>query len=65
MLLTFSRGLKIFLRRMKTGIFRPGKNGKCIKLKFETFGEGNSDHLLSVDVKILIKFEVNIIQNGP
>ena len=29
---------------IKTGIFRPGKNGKCIKLKFETCGEGSSDH---------------------
>ena len=27
--------------------------------------EGISDHLLSVDVQILLKFEVNVVQNSP
>ena len=40
-----------FSRLMETGIFRPGKSGKCFKLKPGTFREGTSDHLLSVTVK--------------
>ena len=33
------------------------KNGKCIKLSFETFREARSDNFLSVDVFLLIQFQ--------
>ena len=47
--------VKKLMQMVKTGIFRPGKTSKCFKIKTETFREGSSDHLLSVDVKILLK----------
>ena len=50
---------------IKTGIFRPGKNSTCFKFKFEIFREGNSDHLLSVDVEFFFELQVNTVQNGP
>ena len=50
---------------IKTGISRHEKTGKCIKLKTETSREDSSDQLLSVDVKRLLKRQVNIVQNGP
>ena len=49
---------------MKTGIFRPRKAGKWFKLKFGTFREGVSDNLLSFDVQISWKSEINVVQNG-
>ena len=45
--------------------FQIQKTGDCFNLKIETFKEGISDHLLSIDVRILLKFEVSIVQNGP
>ena len=33
---------------MKTGIFSPGKNCKCIKLKFGFFEEGSLDQSFNV-----------------
>ena len=50
---------------VKTGLFRSKKTGKCFNLKIDTFKEGIWDQLLSIDVRILLKFEVNIVQNGP
>ena len=41
------------------------KSGERFKLKTENFREGRSDHLLTVDVKILAKFEIIMDQNGP
>ena len=52
------------LRQMrKTGIFRPGLHWLVIKTIIDTFTDGSSDHLLSVNVKMLLNFEGNFAQN--
>ena len=50
---------------MKTGVFRHRKAGKVFKLNIEFFREGSLDHLLSVDVKFLLKLKLSFVQKGP
>ena len=38
-----------------TGIFLTQKTGKCFKIKFETFTEGNFDQLLSADIERFVE----------
>ena len=48
----------------KTGISRPHYIGKLLKLNNDSFIGGSSDNLLSVNVKFLLNFEVNFVQDG-
>ena len=49
----------------KTGISGPHYIGKLLKLNNDSFIEGSSDNLLSVNVKFLLNFEeVNVVQDG-
>ena len=41
-----------------------GYFGNSIKLIIDSFVEGSSGHLLSVQVKFLLKFEGNVVQHG-
>ena len=45
----------------KTAFLDPGNPGKTLKPNFVKFIEGSADHLLSVNVKILFKFQVNVV----
>ena len=48
----------------KTGILRPWKTGKGFKLKNEVFREVSSNHMKSLDAKILLNLKVVIVQNN-
>ena len=41
----------------------PDYIGKSLKPNIDTFIDGSSDHLVSVNVKILLNFEGNFVQN--
>ena len=41
----------------------PEYSGKSLKSNTDTFTDGSSDRLLSVNVKLLLNFEGNVVQN--
>ena len=47
---------------MKTGIFRPGNTGKSLKTKIVNFVESSSCQLLLVEVIILLRISVEVVQ---
>ena len=53
---------EIFTKPDVCFFLEPEYIGKSLKPNIETFTDGSSDHLLSVNVKFLLKFEGNVVQ---
>ena len=55
---------KIESRLGKLAFSDPGYIGKSLKPIIDNFIDGSSDHLLLVDVKILLNFEGSVTKNA-
>ena len=59
----FTRSKKKLVQMRKLAFSDPDYIGKSLKPKTETFKDGSSAHLLSVNKKVFLNFEGNVVQN--
>ena len=49
--------------QMRNTFSDPGYSAESLKPNIDTFTDGSSDHLLTVNVKFLLNFKGNVVQN--